>query len=59
MILMPFIFIRKKKIDYLSADISENEKFDFVVKISEESKIDKNLNKKKLINILLNQSKLF
>lgn len=48
-----FLFLlEKKKIDYLSADISENEKFDFVVKISEESKIDKNLNKKKLIDIL-------
>lgn len=45
-------FLEKKKIDYLSADISKNKKFDYEVKISEESKIEKKLTKKELIYIL-------
>ncbi len=45
-------FLEKKKIDYLSADVSKNKKFDYEVKISEESKIEKKLTKKELIYIL-------
>lgn len=47
-----YIFQKKKKIDYLSADVSKNKKFDYEVKISEESKIEKKLTKKELIYIL-------
>jgi hypothetical protein len=51
--------LEKKKIDYLNADISKNKNFDYEIKISEESKIEHNLDKKKLIELLFESIETF